>query len=97
MDPIKEAMILADDARRDAEDWNGKHQRACLAIEALRGALQNLADAYQAWTDAENKTYSPEVWQERLRCVYLWHEAYDNARTTLAATGTVESRTVKAD
>ena len=39
MDQIKEAMIQADDARRDTENWNGKHQRACIRIQQLETAI----------------------------------------------------------
>ena len=70
-----EAGQILREARQDREE-----------IKVLRGALGNLADAYQAWTDAENKNYSPEVWQERLRCVDVWHEAYENARMVLTLT-----------
>ncbi|MDO8535049.1 MAG: hypothetical protein Q7S17_09970 [Xanthobacteraceae bacterium] len=70
-----EAGQILREARQDRDE-----------IKCLRGALENLADAYQAWTDAENKNYSPEVWQERLHCVDIWHEAYENARKVLALT-----------
>jgi hypothetical protein len=53
---------------------------------ALRSALRNLCESYHRWNEAENKPYTHEVWNERLAACDRWHEAYENARATLAAT-----------